>query len=126
MRFSLNLPWIAAGLAAFVILATPLPASFSVPSERDFQVQASRFQYLPAFLKVNPGDRVILELAATDVVHGLSIDGYNLEVTSGPGQTARLSFIADRSGAFRFRCSLTCGNLHPFMIGKLYVEYTLL
>lgn len=121
MRFSLNWPWIAAGLAAFVILAVPLPASFSIPSEREFRIQASRFQYSPAVLKVDPGDRVTLELAATDVVHGLSIDGYNLEVTADPGQAARLSFIADRPGAFRFRCSVTCGNLHPFMIGKLYV-----
>ena len=37
---------------------------------------------------------------------------------AGPGE---LSFVADRSGAFRFRCNVACGNLHPFMIGKLVV-----
>jgi heme/copper-type cytochrome/quinol oxidase subunit 2 len=36
-------------------------------------------------------------------------------------QTARLTFVADRPGAFRFRCSVTCGPLHPFMIGRLIV-----
>jgi heme/copper-type cytochrome/quinol oxidase subunit 2 len=64
---------------------------------------------------------VTIELAATDVVHGLSIDGYGLETSTDPGQTSRLSFVADRQGSFRFRCTVTCGNMHPFMIGKLQV-----
>ena len=50
--------------------------------------------------KVNPGDRVTIELVATDVVHGLSIDGYNLETTADPGKTASITFTADRSGSF--------------------------
>ena len=39
-----------------------------------------------------------------------------------------LTFVADHAGSFRFRCSVTCGPLHPFMIGKLYVgpNWTLL
>jgi heme/copper-type cytochrome/quinol oxidase subunit 2 len=126
MKISLKRTWIGAGLIAVLILAVPLPAGLAAPAERTFHIQASRFQYLPAVLKVNPGDRVTLELAATDVVHGLSIDGYDLEMTADPGQTARLTFVADRPGAFRFRCSVTCGNLHPFMIGKLYVGQNLL
>ena len=121
MRFSLNWTWIAAGLAALLILAVPLPASSAIPTERVFKIQASRFQYSPAVLSVNPGDRVTIQLKASDVVHGFSIDGYSAEMTADPGQTSTLTFIADRPGAFRFRCSVTCGNLHPFMIGKLYV-----
>lgn len=121
MKISLTQTWIVAGLAVLLILAFPLPASFAAPTERTFRVQASRFEYSPGELRANPGDRITIELESTDVVHGLSIDGYGLEMTSDPGQTARLSFVADRPGAFRFRCSATCGNLHPFMIGKLYV-----
>lgn len=121
MKISSRWTWIAASLVALLILAVPLPAGFTAPSERTFQIQASRFQYTPAVFRVNPGDQVTLELAASDVVHGLSIDGYGLEMTADPGQTTSLTFVADRPGAFRFRCSVTCGNLHPFMIGKLYV-----
>ena len=58
---------------------------------------------------------------AADVVHGLHLDGYNLTLTAEPGHTARLTFVADQPGMFRFRCSTTCGPLHPFMIGKLHV-----
>lgn len=99
----------------------PSPVRATAPAERTFRIQASRFEYSPAILSVNPGDRVTIELVATDVVHGLSIDGYALETSADPGQTARLSFVADRQGSFRLRCTVTCGNMHPFMIGKLQV-----
>ena len=111
---------ILAGLV-LIILFVPLPAGATTPTERTFRLEARRFEYSPATLVVNPGDHVTIELVATDVVHGLSIDGYNLETTADPGKTARLSFVADRQGSFRFRCTVTCGNMHPFMIGKLEV-----
>jgi heme/copper-type cytochrome/quinol oxidase subunit 2 len=106
---------------AFLVVLLPFPVQATMPVERTFRIQASRFEYSPAILSANPGDRVTIELAATDVVHGLSIDGYNLETSADPGQTARLTFVADRQGSFRFRCTVTCGNMHPFMIGKLQV-----
>jgi heme/copper-type cytochrome/quinol oxidase subunit 2 len=126
MKLSMKGIWIAAVLAALLILAVPLPAGSAASSERTFHIQASCFQYSPPVLSVNQGDRVTIELESTDVVHGLSIDGYNLEMTADPGQTARLTFLADRLGAFRFRCSVTCGNMHPFMIGKFYVGRNML
>ncbi len=118
--------WIVAGLATVLILAIPLPAASAAPVQRTFHIDASRFQYSPSVLQVNPGDQVTIELTARDVVHGLSIDGYDLNVIADPGQTARLTFTASQSGSFRFRCSVTCGNMHPFMIGKLEVGSNLL
>jgi heme/copper-type cytochrome/quinol oxidase subunit 2 len=55
------------------------------------------------------------------VVHGLYVDGYDVSIEADPGQTATLTFVADKSGSFRFRCNITCGAMHPFMIGKLTV-----
>jgi heme/copper-type cytochrome/quinol oxidase subunit 2 len=112
--------WLPA-LLGIVILFFPLPARSGQPVERIFRVEASRFAYMPSILKVNPGDRITLELVSSDVVHGLAVDGYGLQMTADPGQTARLTFVANRSGTFRFRCSATCGPLHPFMIGKIQV-----
>lgn len=113
--------FIVIGLLALVIWLAPLPTFAASPTERVIRIEASSFQYSPSIINVNPGDRVTLELAATDVVHGLYLDGYDLDLTADPGQTVRHTFIADQSGSFRFRCSVTCGPLHPFMIGKLTV-----
>jgi len=123
-RIRLSPRWILIGLLALVIVVVPSPialAARAARAERHFRIEASSFQYTPEALQVNPGDHVTIDLVSTDVVHGLYIDGYDLNVTADPGQTATLSFVADQSGAFRFRCSVTCGALHPFMIGKLDV-----
>jgi heme/copper-type cytochrome/quinol oxidase subunit 2 len=107
-----------AGLAvAFV----PLPVRSAAPQERTFQIDARQYAYSPSELHVNPGDIVTFELVSTDVVHGLYIDGYGISVEADPGQTATLAFVADQPGSFRFRCNVTCGAMHPFMIGKLTV-----
>jgi len=108
-------------LAGLVVVFAPLPAQLSAPVERTFRVEASQFAYFPAEISVNPGDRVTIELVSTDVVHGLYVDGYDVSVKADPGQTATLTFVADKSGSFRLRCNVTCGAMHPFMVGKLNV-----
>jgi heme/copper-type cytochrome/quinol oxidase subunit 2 len=113
--------WTVWGLAALSIVAVPLPFATPDPAERHLRIEASSFAFSPAVISANPGDLITLELVASDVVHGLYLDGYNLTLTADPGQTASLTFVADRSGTFRFRCSVTCGALHPFMMGKLQV-----
>jgi heme/copper-type cytochrome/quinol oxidase subunit 2 len=109
------------GLAAGMILFAPLPLPAAAPQTRTFRVEARQFAYSPSELRVNPGDTVTLQLVSTDVVHGLYLDGYNISVEAEPGQSATLTFVADRPGSFRFRCNVTCGAMHPFMIGKLTV-----
>ena len=118
--------WMVLTSFGIIVIAAPTPLSMARPEERTFRIEASSFEFTPHNINVNPGDRVTIELVSTDVVHGLYLDGYDLEITSDPGQTTKLSFIADKSGAFRFRCSVTCGALHPFMIGKLNVGTNLL
>ena len=109
-------------LAALVVAFAPLPGNGRGPAaERVIRVEASQFAYSPSVIAVNPGDRVTIQLVSTDVVHGLYVDGYGVSVQADPGQTATLTFIADRGGSFRMRCNVTCGAMHPFMIGKLNV-----
>jgi heme/copper-type cytochrome/quinol oxidase subunit 2 len=104
-----------------LILLVPLPQAASTPTDRTIRIEASRFQFVPGEIHVNPGDKVTVELISQDVVHGLSLDNYNFNLQAEPGQIVTGTFIANQSGVFRFRCSFTCGNLHPFMIGKLTV-----
>jgi heme/copper-type cytochrome/quinol oxidase subunit 2 len=113
-------------IAGLLVAFTPLPISRDEPTNRTFHVDATSFAFNPAEIKVNPGDQVMIELTSSDVVHGLYLDGYDLEISADPGQTTELTFIADQAGSFRFRCSVTCGDLHPFMIGKLHVGPNLL
>ena len=116
-RFSILL-FVMAGL---VVAFAPLPVPPIAPQERTFQIDARQFAFSPSELKVNIGDKVTIQLVSTDVVHGLYVDGYNISVEADPGQTQTLTFTAEKPGSFRFRCSVTCGAMHPFMIGKLTV-----
>lgn len=108
---------LAGGLIAF----TPLPRDKPVPEAKIIRVEAGQFSYAPGEIRVNTGDLVTISLVSTDVVHGLYVDGYDVSVTADPGQTQQLTFRADRPGTFRFRCNVTCGAMHPFMIGRLTV-----
>ena len=119
MRFYLSL--LLCTTAGLVVAFAPLPARSVAPQERTFRIDSRQYAYSPSELHVNPGDIVTFELVSTDVVHGLYLDGYGVSVEADPGQTATLTFVADRPGSFRFRCNVTCGAMHPFMIGKLTV-----
>lgn len=116
-RFSLLL-FVMAGL---VVAFAPLPVPAIAPQERTFQIDVRQYAYSPSELKVNAGDTVTIQLVSTDVVHGLYVDDYDISVEADPGQSATLTFTADKPGSFRFRCNITCGAMHPFMIGKLTV-----
>ena len=107
---------------AGVALLAPLPLQAGRPAEHHVTLEARSFAFKPEVIQVNQGDRVILELESVDVTHGVYIDGYGLEAVSEPGRKARLDFVADRVGKFKYRCSLACGPLHPFMIGELIVR----
>ena len=112
---------VVAVLLAIAVLVVPAPTSLAAPQERHIRIEASRFQYTPSVVSVNPGDRVTIDLTSTDVVHGLYVDDYALNITADPGQTTRLTFVADKAGTFALRCSAPCGPVHPFMVGKLNV-----
>jgi len=109
---------------------------------RHISVDAKRFGYTPARIIVNKGDTVRLRFSTSDVTHGLQLDGYPIELIARKGVTFRkntwqeekghlktdwsrvstIKFTAYRSGKFIFRCTETCGNLHPFMTGELIVR----
>jgi len=115
--------WLLIALAALVVAFAPLlPISSTLSfTAHTFKIDASQFAYTPSEFHVNLGDKVTIQLVSTDVVHGLYVDGYDISAEADPGQTAALTFVADKPGPFRFRCNVTCGAMHPFMIGKLTV-----
>jgi heme/copper-type cytochrome/quinol oxidase subunit 2 len=84
-------------------------------------LDATQFQFMPGRVEVNQGDQVVITLTASDVVHGFYLDGYGIERRVEPGVPQQITFVADQAGKFRYRCAVSCGPLHPFMIGELVV-----
>ncbi len=109
------------GLLALALLVVPLPGAGGTAT-RHITLDASQFEYTPGRVHVEQGDRVVITLTASDVVHGFYLDGYGLETRVEPGVAQRIEFVASQAGKFRYRCSVNCGSLHPFMIGELVVD----
>jgi len=111
------LPFILVALALIVI---PVPIA-TTPQTHYINMNASQYEFTPNRLHVHQGDRVIITLTASDVVHGFYLDGYGVETRVEPGVAQQIEFVADQPGKFRYRCSVGCGAMHPFMIGELIV-----
>ncbi|MEW6457342.1 MAG: hypothetical protein AB1410_11590 [Acidobacteriota bacterium] len=108
------------------------------PKKRDITIRAFRYGYNPEIIRVNRGDLIRLRFISEDVIHGFYLEGYDLDVIitplqskvelhkpSQPGKSKNVEevvFIAEREGKFRYRCSQTCGYMHPFMLGELIVR----
>lgn len=107
------------------------------PQERNLTITAHKYAYDPPVLRVNKGDRIRIRFVAKDVTHGFYLEGYDLDAKARPEnptfwvrrpssgeeykEVEEISFVAHRSGKFRYRCSITCGYMHPFMQGELIV-----
>lgn len=105
--------------------------------ERVFTIEARQYAYNPAVIRVNKGDKIILKLTSKDVTHGFYLEGYDIDAKiraqypyfwfRHPSQSEdyepvdQITFIANKAGKFRYRCSHTCGTFHPFMQGELIV-----
>ena len=127
-----------ATVAGMGVLGYLLKAPSGIKQDRSITVRAHRYGYEPEVIRVNRGDTVKLRYVSEDVVHGFYLEGYDLNVTivplrsqcelrrpSRPGvreMVEEVVFTAEREGKFRYRCSQTCGFLHPFMLGELIVE----
>ncbi len=108
------------------------------PTERTITIEAHKYGYTPGVIKVNKGDRITVRLKAKDVTHGFFLEGHDLDAKARPEmplfwvrrpstgedyQTVEeVHFVADKEGKFRYRCSVTCGYMHPFMQGELIVR----
>ena len=108
----------------------------------DLTIYAQRYSFDPPIIRLNKGDRVSINMVTRDVTHGFFLEGYDIDAKIRPGDSSddsvllirhpskhddfqeddRITFTADRTGKFRFRCSQTCGYMHPFMQGEMIVS----
>ena len=111
-----------AGALLIVVLGMPWPVTAAASDALTVSITARTFAYEPESIRVPRGTRLTLALESLDAVHGFALDGHALEMTAEPGRSSQVTFVAEREGKFKFRCSVSCGALHPFMIGELVVE----
>ncbi len=104
-----------------ISISTSFVAALPKGEEHTITVIAKQFEFVPGRIEVNQGDTVILTLRTDDVTHGFYIDGYDITERIFPGEDTHVTFVADKPGKFRMRCSETCGALHPFMVGEFVV-----
>jgi heme/copper-type cytochrome/quinol oxidase subunit 2 len=109
-------------LSVVAAMVVPLPLAAAAPQKREVTIHARAFAYDPPTLQFQLGDTVTINLESMDAAHGLFVDGYNVNIQAEPGKSAHVTFVADRQGKFKIRCSVTCGALHPFMLGEMVVE----
>ncbi|MHB8875648.1 MAG: cupredoxin domain-containing protein [Myxococcaceae bacterium] len=107
------------------------------PQDRSITIFAKQYSFDPPVIRANRGDRLHLTLVSLDVVHGFYLEGHDLDAQILPQQKTilvrrpsqgmaqveqeGLDIVAEKTGKFRYRCSHTCGALHPFMAGELIV-----
>jgi heme/copper-type cytochrome/quinol oxidase subunit 2 len=114
---------VAYGLKSIVPVNSGLnPAAGPTGQTKSFEITAQKFSFTPGQISVNRGDKVKLSLKSLDVTHGFNLDGYGINKTLNPGETADVEFLADKIGTFEFRCSIPCGEGHQDMKGTLSVN----
>ena len=138
IRRRLAVGFVIVVLCGSVLAPVVAESQSDVTNEHVVRITASQYGYEPHRIVVDAGDTIRLSLVSIDVVHGLYLEGHDLEAQIFPG---KLSFRlrqpsseseyrevqevlvqTSRPGKYRYRCSVTCGTLHPFMQGELIVR----
>ncbi|NHV97949.1 MAG: hypothetical protein HA494_09245 [Thaumarchaeota archaeon] len=109
-------------VVSFAYFGYYLSSASADPEERYFNVTARQFAYEPGRIVVNKGDHVTIRLTSADVTHGFYIPELGVNETVSYGEEKIIHIVADKVGKFKIRCSVTCGPLHPFMVGEFVVE----
>jgi len=141
-------PKLIVAIAATLVVALAAPfvwrlAGSPKPRTRVIDLVARKYGYSPPRIIVNRGDTLIIKATSKDVTHGFLLDGYGIDavikqqglmflkyawkddkgrVHTDWDKVRQIKFKADKRGKFAFRCTQTCGSLHPFMTGEIIVR----
>lgn len=125
MRFSRD-ELLAGVILALVLMGTPvLVLTYQLSRVSDYYlVKADQERgFSPAVIYVQPGERVILQIHAEDVVHGFQSRALGVSATKlYPGKPEIVEFTAPaQPGEYGFACTALCGRGHGEMLGKVIV-----
>jgi cytochrome c oxidase subunit 2 len=111
-RSALAMPFAALGLVV-TLAAQQAP--------RVIEVTASKYDFEPATIEVQQGERVVLRVTSTDRLHGIGIKKFGVNREVPKGKTVDVEFVASEAGTFKVLCTEECGKGHDDMAGALVV-----
>ncbi|WP_123040574.1 cytochrome c oxidase subunit II [Cohnella candidum] len=85
-------------------------------------IVAYAFGYEPQKLEVPAGSTVDFMVTTSDVVHGFSIVGTNVNMMIEPGEISHISHTFDEPGEYLIICNEYCGTGHEYMKTTIVVK----
>jgi polyferredoxin/plastocyanin len=133
---------ICSSFAAAAVIPLAIQLLPADPQTHTISLEAKKYGYSPSRVIVNQGDTILFKPSSLDATHGFHLDGHPLEFVMRKGaaflkytwedddgnlqsdwdRVSEVEFTAEKAGKFTYRCTQTCGNLHPFMTGELIVR----
>jgi len=122
-KWAMFILFIAASILGLsvIIFAPPTHGEEPLPEAKDNEVQfvMTNYQFNQGEYRVKAGETVILTLINRSGVHGVLVQGTDINLTpDNPSQ--EVSF--DQPGEYMLYCSIMCGTGHADMVAKLIVE----
>lgn len=118
IHWSIQSLLVAAALVGAMTVVRP-----AQDTPRVIEITAKRFEFVPATIDVQQGERVILRVQSADRMHGFGIEkfGINREIPRG-GDPVDIPLVASEAGTFPILCTEDCGRGHDDMTGTLVVK----
>lgn len=110
-------------LAALLLAGCGRQGRTAPPEEgREIIMTSGDNWFRPNELEVSRGETVTLVISNEGaLLHNISIDEFGVKNDFRPGETARVTFTADKAGEFRFYCDEP-GHSEAGMFGVLHVR----
>ncbi|SDC00162.1 cytochrome c oxidase subunit 2 [Paenibacillus sp. UNCCL117] len=103
--------------------AAPAPSGQSAPASggagQQVKLVATNYQFDQKEYKVKKGEDVTFTLENKAGLHGVAINGLNVELK---GDKLSATVKPDKAGTYDIICSIPCGSGHISMKSKLIVE----
>jgi cytochrome c oxidase subunit 2 len=85
-------------------------------------VTMRKFAVEPKVVRVNQGEKVVLDVSSKDVQHGFQVEQLGINEPIQPGKSVAVALDTSKKGQFRMECSIICGAGHDDMTGTIVVE----
>jgi cytochrome c oxidase subunit 2 len=92
------------------------PVSDNNENIKEITISAKRFEFSPANIELNQGQKTRINIINTDVTHGIVIPDFSVSGNS------EVVFTPDAAGTFPFYCGNYCGSGHHGMAGTIIVK----